>query len=243
MKYMDPESITETTRWKIVTDKETFEKLKADQAFWSIVALGRAVNALLFVHQALVAHEGDDSPAALRARYNSVLFSCAIFFESSSLVQGMGKHFSGMPEFRKLSTVVSGKDARRVLDSGISVLRNTAVFHFDAEEIGRQLQYLELPEPIFVSAMGRTNGQVYCELADLCAFRTLYGPSFPASDVALAQSDFTRVTSNLIVEFSNVAQELIVAFLDSKGWHGEVLPEATQKSSADDPEASQSSPK
>jgi hypothetical protein len=47
-------------------------------------------------------------------------------------------------------------------------LRNRLVFHFAIDEIGRQNELLELSEPIFVSAMGQTNGQVYYELADLC---------------------------------------------------------------------------
>lgn len=231
---MDPEGITETTRWKIVTDKDNFDKLKTEESFWSIVALGRAVNALFFVHQALVAHEGDDSPAAVRARYNSVLFSCAILFEALQLVQHIGKHFSTLPEFQKLSKLVNSKDARKIIDSTFAGLRNKLVFHFDPKEIGHQLGDLELPEPIFLSAMGQTNGQIYYELADLCAFRTLNGPSFPASDAALAESDFTRITSNLITDFSNVAQEFICACLESEGWHGETLPNTMQPALAVD---------
>lgn len=221
---MDPETITETTRWKIVTDKDNFDKLRTEESFWSIVALGRAVNALFFVHQALIAHEGDDSPAAVRARYNAVLFSSAILAEAFLLVRGLGKHFSRLPEFIDLSKLVNGKDARTIIESAFVTVRNKLVFHFDPEEIGRQLQDMELSEPVFLSAMGRTNEQVCYELADLCAFRTLYGPSFPAADAALVESDFTRVASTLIVDFTNVAQRLIVAFLNSKGWYREVLP-------------------
>jgi hypothetical protein len=227
---MDPESITETTRWKIVTDKDNFDKLKTEESFCSIVALGRAVNALFFVHQALVAHEGDDSPAAVRARYNSVLFSSAILAEAFLLVRGLGKHFSELPEFRTLSKLVNGRDARSIIESAFFTVRNKLVFHFDPEEIGRQLKDLELTEPIFISAMGQTNGQTYFELSDLCAFRTLNGPSFPASDAALAESDFTKIASNLITDFSNVAQELIIAFLETKRWFGAVIPNPVQQS-------------
>ncbi len=234
---MDPEGITETTRWRVVTNKDNFDKLKSVESFWSIVALGRAVNALFFVHQALVVHEDDNSPAAMRAKYNSVLFSCGILFESFVLVQRIGKYFSAVPEFRNLSALMNSKEARKILESDFSKLRNTLVFHFDPEEVGKQLEKLELSEPTFTSAQGRTNGQVYCELSDLCAFRTLYGPSFPGSDALLAESEFTRLASKLIVDFSNAAQDLIQASLSATGWHGELLPDASGEISATAPAA------
>lgn len=222
---MDPESITETTKWKIVTDKADFDNLKTKESFWCLVALGRAVNALFFVHQAIVAHEGDASPAAVRARHNSVLFSCGILFESLLLVQNIGKHFSDVPEFRTLSALMNSRDARKILDSDFSRLRNTLVFHFDPAEVGRQLEKLDLTEPIFTSAQGRTNGQIYCELSDICAFRTLYGPSNPGEDAHLAESEFTRLASKLIVDFSNLAQDFIQTSLSATGWFIEVLPD------------------
>jgi hypothetical protein len=225
---MNGSEITETTRWVIATDKSNFDELRTDEGFWSIVALARSVNTLFFVHQALVPHEGDASPAASRARYNSVLFSCAILAESLLLVRRIGKHFAPLPEFRRLSELVNGKAARKIIESAFFGLRNKLVFHFDPDEIGEQLRDLDLPSPIFLSAMGRTNGQTYYELADLCAFRTLYGPSFPTADAALAETEFTKISSNLIIDFSNLAQEVIVAYLSSKGWYKDVLSDASK---------------
>jgi hypothetical protein len=234
---MDPESLSDTTRWKIVTDKENFDKLKTKESFWSIVALGRAVNALFFVHQAIVAHEGDTSPAAVRASHNSVLFSCGILFESFRLVQNIGKYFSDVPEFKALSALMNSKEARKILESDFSKLRNTLVFHFDPAEAGRQLENLELTEPTFTSAQGKTNGQTYCELSDICAFRTLYGPTYPGSDTLLAESEFTRSAAWLIVDFSNLAQDLIQASLTATGWFVKVLPDASGEISSAAPAA------
>jgi hypothetical protein len=223
---MDPNQISPTTNWALVTGQANFDQIKGDGDFWSVVALGRAVNAILFVHQTLVAHEGDNSPAAVRARYNSVLFSCAILFEGHLLVQKMHKQFQKMPEFQKLSNLLNAKDARKILDSTLSSLRNRLVFHFDPDEVGKQLQNLKLTEPALISAMGEENGQIYYWLSDLCAFRTLNGPSFPESDAVLAESDFTATLSNLIIDFSNIAQEVIAAFVEDKGWYLKVLPNA-----------------
>jgi hypothetical protein len=90
---------TDMTRWKIVITKEQFDVLKKKEEFWALVALGRAVNELRFVQMPLLHHESDNSPAAMRARYNSLLFSCALFVESYLLVQKLNKHFGHMPEF------------------------------------------------------------------------------------------------------------------------------------------------
>jgi hypothetical protein len=223
---MDPEKISERTRWKIVTGKDNFLSLKNDEGFWTILALGRAVNALFFSHQALVAHEGDDSPAAVRARFNSVLFSCSILVESSPLVQALGKHFSHLPEFKKLSNLVNGKEARKIRQAALARLRNKLVFHFDPTEIGRQLSRLDFPEATFLSAMGKTNAQTYYEMSDLCALGTLYGASYPSSDALMAAAtEVTEAVSKLIVDFSNVAQEFIVAVLEVQGWYGEISEE------------------
>lgn len=145
-----------------------------------------------------------------------------MFFESHLLVQKMATHFRDLPEFRKLSELFNSKQARNILDKVISDVRNTVVFHFDPAEIGKQIQGLDPDEPVFLDAMGKTNGQVYCTLADLCAFRTLYGASFPESADLASTSAFTMTVSSLIVDFTNVAQELIVAVLNADGWYGEV---------------------
>jgi len=94
------------------------------------------------------------------------------------------------------------------------------VFHFDVDEVGRQLVQLELSDPIFVSAMGKSNGQVYYELADLCAVRTFSGP-LPQDEAAALAAVGKRMDaiSDLIVEFATQAETLIVEVLMNDGWH------------------------
>jgi hypothetical protein len=224
MKPMGSDVINESTRWKINTDRENFEKAKTDEAFWSVVALGRAVNALLFVNQALIDRKGDDSPAGVRAGFNQTFFAAALLFESRTLVRALGKHFSKVAEFQTLSSIINGTPARKFLDSDIARLRNKLVFHFDPLEIGRQLR--ELPpseETVFMSAMGRTNGQVHWELADLCALNSLYEGTWRGSDDPSALDETTRTLGALIKDFTNAAQYLIVKVLSDSGWYKEVL--------------------
>src|SRR5882724_10761467 len=95
------------TRWRIIIAKEKFDSLKRKEEFWGVVALGRAVNELRFVQMPLLHHQNDNSPAAMRATLNSLLFSCALFVESVSLVQGLNKYFGKMPEFQELAKVTN----------------------------------------------------------------------------------------------------------------------------------------
>jgi hypothetical protein len=216
---------TDTTRWKIVITKEKFDVLKKKEEFWALVALGRAVNELRFIQMPLLHHENDNSPAAMRARYNSLLFSCAIFVESYLLVQKLNKHFGHMPEFQDLAKVTSkSKAAQELLKDSLFDLRNRLVFHFAIDEIGKQLENLELSEPIFVSAMGKTNGQVYYELADLCAARAFSKP-LPEDDAAALAAIAKRAEaiSDLILEFATQAETLIVEILMNEGWQRDVV--------------------
>ena len=81
--------ITESTHWRVVVPAETFQQIKSNQEFCSLVGLARVVNALHFVHEPLMRVEGDDTPAGMRTRYNSLLFTCGLFAEATKAVQGM----------------------------------------------------------------------------------------------------------------------------------------------------------
>ncbi len=222
---MISEHISEMTRWNIVIKKEEFDALKTKECFWALVALGRAVNALRFVQMPLINHENDDSPAAMRARYNSLLFSSALFVESFLLVQRLNKHFWQMAEFQQLSSVTNkSKEAQDLINAGLFDLRNKLVFHFEIDEIGKQLALLKLSEPIFVSAMGQTNGQVYYELPDLCALSTFSGSLLRDDDTYLeAMKNRMKAVSDLITDFATEAEKLIVTVLTNEGWQGVVL--------------------
>ena len=100
---MESAEISETTRWKVVAARDHFERLRKQESFWGVVALGRAVNALRFVQMPLIANENDDSPAGARTRYNSLLFAFALLAESVLLVNKLGKYFGRLPKFRVLS--------------------------------------------------------------------------------------------------------------------------------------------
>lgn len=221
---MAPDAIQANARWKIRIDKSAFDKLKTEESFWSVVALSRVVNALRFVHSPLE-HYQNNSPCALRVRYNSFLFNCALLWEASLFVQQLGKHHRHLPEFQAMVSILNAKDARILLESNLSGLRNRLVFHFGIDEIGAQVANLEMDEPIFVSAMGASNKQVYYELADLCAISTFAGPAFDGNGIDWqAVEDLIAKTTDLTLQFLTTAELFIAAVLKNEGWGMVTIP-------------------
>jgi hypothetical protein len=212
-------------RWTITV--RDFAKVKKDPAFCSIVALARAVNALHFVHTPLLGNENDNTPAGMRTRYNSLLFTSALLAEASLLVPGMHKHFKGDQHFQKLAAVLNGKQARELISKNLFPVRNKLVFHFDAEEVRKQLADLQLQDPILLTAMGRMKVQTYHELADLAAVRTLFGPVIPGPEDKF--TPILRSLSEVAVDFLVAAEEFMVAALTKRGWvHKQIIEEGTE---------------
>jgi hypothetical protein len=210
--------------WRFVTDQEHFEKLKHAKSFAAIVALSRAISALRFVQNPLLMHEGKSSPAATRARLNSLFFSCSIYAESYLLIQRIKAHFYSCPSFQKLEDIsIKNPEAKKLLGSSITALRNKLVFHFDVDEIGRQLDQMGSDEPTFLNAMGETNDQVHYSLADLCVLQALHEPTLTKADETNPKDfeEFANELSSLIIGFTDAAEKFIVDQLNLMGWHRE----------------------
>jgi hypothetical protein len=214
----------ETDLWKLRIDEKEFDRIKKEERFWFLVTLARAVNTFRFVHSALEPVKDESTPSAMRIRYNSFLFNCALFAEVEILVGKLGQYSREVPTFLKLSRVTNSKDAQGLLKSSLRPLRNSLVFHFDPAETGEQLQTLHLSEPIFASAMGTTNGQTYYELADLCAMRTFCGSDFPEEGSMEALQDLIERTTNLTIDFLSAAEEFLADVLNRDGWEVEMNP-------------------
>jgi hypothetical protein len=87
--------------WVVEIDPAEFEKLNQQERFWQLVALARAVNALRFVHTALLRHEGqENSLDARRTSFNSFFFNCALLFEALLLVSRPGDFVNANPLLR-----------------------------------------------------------------------------------------------------------------------------------------------
>jgi hypothetical protein len=208
---MTDEFFRDDDLWKIGIEEERFKQLATDKSFAALVALSRAINMLRFVQMPLLAHEGDTSPAAARAGFNSLFFSCAIYAESYLLVQRIRAHFWKASSFQKLEAV-SIKNPK--------AQKNKLVFHLDVDEIGQQLRQMDATNPVFLDAMGESNAQVHYVLGDRCAWQTLHERSLLGATASESPTleELSNDISDRIIEFTDAAEEFIADALARSGW-------------------------
>jgi hypothetical protein len=216
MKNLPPTRVAKPgERWTVTVQKEKFDKLKSDPEFCSMLALGRAVNALHFVHTPLL-KDDDGSPRAARDRYNSLLFTCALFAEATLLVENIEKnYFKGHPAFQKILDVICSTEAK-TLRKKLFTLRNTLVFHFDADQVQDQVGTLELRNPILVTSLGTEKLNTHHELADLVALRSFFGRDFPGNLAKIRPA--LQSVSKLVVAFLVAAEDFMVVIFNERGW-------------------------
>lgn len=220
--------------WTIEIDKARFGKLKSDERFWQLVALSRAVNALRFVHVALLAHteEESDSLHATRTRFNSFFFTCALLYEALLLVERMCKHFREAPEFVPLHEILKDPIATELRNSNLNPLRNQLAFHFFEDEVGEQLNKSDV-NPRFVIGHGETNADVYYEIADVCALGAFSGLQLNQPEALEKFTKLAQTATDVAVRFVDAAETFIAKTLIADGWdlREQPNPEPAQPSS------------
>lgn len=160
----------EKDSWELRCSEERFEDLKNDERFWTILTLARALNALRFCQMAYFAMPDEDTPAAMRQRINSFVFTGAVLYEALEFAQTLGEYFHDLPEFRETwGTLFRDRELREFRETSLHRLRNTFVFHFDREIAPQALQGFRKAPYIFDSGQGATIGNAYYSLADLAS--------------------------------------------------------------------------
>lgn len=201
-------------RWTAFIRSDVFSHVSGDPEFCALVTFARAVNSIQFV-SAPILNAKDDSPRAVRDRYNSLLFSCALFAEVIPLVQGMQKYFRDHPAFKAVAKITNSDKARKVTKA-IYHVRNKLIFHFDASEVEQQMRTLTIDNPVFALGLGTMVVNTYHELADVIALRALFGPSFP--DSVKDYRPILQTVSQLSVSFAAAAETFIVTVLKERNW-------------------------
>ncbi len=102
--------------------------------------------------------------------------------------------------------------------TSLKPLRHKLAFHFDPQEVGRQLSQITRLEPVFASGTGKENLGVNYDLADLCAMGVLLGSDLNAEDATNKLISVLDRTSKLAVHFTNQSETFIVAKLEKSGW-------------------------
>lgn len=191
-----------------------FDDVKRKDDFCAIVTLARAINALYFVHSPLRVDDG--GPTAARNRYNAFLFACALLPEAARVVRNIGGFFKDHESYRKLASVVNSREARELLSDRLFAVRNKLVFHFDIDEVRRQLAELHTINMTFVLGMGSSKLNVYYQLPDLLAARTCTGP-LPPTEAKEVQRIIGAI-GDLVFRFLGAADEFLVDILMERGW-------------------------
>ena len=135
------------TNWQVTCDRATFEKCLKDKKFAHIVTLARAVNALYSTHALLLRAEKLDTPAGVRERINSYLFSSALLYEALQLIKKMNKDFSHDAVFQKgIKKLLKDSVAQTLERLHLKPSRHAAVFHFDPEAFAKTMAKAKLDE-------------------------------------------------------------------------------------------------
>ena len=210
--------------WICKLTRDQFIRLRGDESFHALLALGRLVNSLRFMHQALLDSQLDDSPPRIRQRVNSFMYTGALLFEGIQLSKrSIGKHFRSLDAFSGFKAIHGDPDAEELFRDQLRRLRNEAVFHFDTSSIASSLLVLNDEAVVFVRGSGFEQGNVYYELADTTALQLLTGTQ-QTRDAAVEHSRLmVRRVTDLSVRFVRSADELISSVLHLLGLEPETV--------------------
>jgi hypothetical protein len=211
--------------WEIYCDPETFARCVGDERFAHIVTLARAVNALRFVHVAMVHAGMGDAPEAKRARFNSYLFASAILYESLRLIKAMNKTFKDDTIFQNgLRLLLRDKIAQAVERIHLDRARNEAVFHFFPDRFASMLENTTSDKCTFVLGRGNANRDVYYSFADVVAGEILVGYAADSEEFYAQLGEAMANTRDLVVRFANEAERLIGHHLKQWGFVMATIP-------------------
>ena len=205
--------------WQMSCDQETFEKCRHDEKFPYIVALGRAVNTITFMHSAMKYPVNDNSPAAKRGRLNSYLFGSAIMYEALGLVRNMGKAFVDDELYQNGLRLILKEDIAKNIESAhLKPARHGAVFHFDADRFKETIDNQPPYECLFVSARGNSRMGTAYSYSDIVSAEILVG--FPAAGDKFEPvfADAVKQASALVTKFADQAEPLIASHLKHWGF-------------------------
>jgi hypothetical protein len=202
--------------WEVVCDRGTFEFQKLEPAFRSVVALSRVVNALRFSASALIDVEGDNSPAAVRQRINSFLYSGALLFEAFELVERTSNFLAKYSKYQATLGVLLADEKVADVRNKLAPLRNRGVFHFDQSFIPKRVS-VELDGWCrFGQGRGLSAGASYYDLSDRALLEACVGG--PAEEFKVRYDVLVRDTTTILIKFVDGADRLIESALLENGW-------------------------
>jgi hypothetical protein len=201
--------------WELGWWRREFRRLRKDPAFCAVITLTRAINMLRFVYGVVVSLPEEDTPETRRQGINAFLLASAVLVEIESLVNGLGKYFKDVPEYRDgLAVVIHSADFTKVV-SRLRDLRKWSAFHFDEQAAQKVLQTLDRDFERFLSARGMLNKGYHYDMGDMVALGVICEPGESHEAVGAWLSEFmglsATVTNRVLDAADNFVGSQVVA--------------------------------
>lgn len=208
----------EYKEWMVTFNRAILESSVKDKKFAYIVTLGRAVNAILFIHS-VDKDPTKDSPGIKRDRFNSYLFGSAVIFESLNLIECMISEFSGDEIFQNgLRAILNDETAKQIKKAHLKGARHQAVFHFDPKAFGDALKRTNFYDCPFVIARGESRQDLSYQLSDIVAAEILVGLPSNTEQFMPTLGNAMKRTSELVDKFIHHSELLIIHHLQRWGY-------------------------
>jgi hypothetical protein len=218
--------------WEVTCEGDDLKKAREDPRFPYIVTLARATNALNLATAILPHIEDFSSPVGARDSLNSFLFTCSILYEALRLTRKMNPAFVHDDSFQKgLGTLLNDHRAKRLGNSHWAAVRNRAVFHFDPTWFAKQLNNSIFDKCIFLRAEGKEKKTIYYSFSDEVAFELMLGIAVDSEGFMTRFLALAKDTTDLAIEFSNHAENLIAHTLHDWGFTLSEIPASIKSSS------------
>jgi hypothetical protein len=204
--------------WAAGWYRKRFRELVDMPAFHGVVTLARLTNMIRFVYSVMVRVEGV-GPESRRQRTNSFYFAGAIMVEAEKTIHGVGRYFSGEPDYIDLVKSVHTETFTKVV-SRFREFRNRAAFHVNQEDVDRSLERIAGRKKDFypfLTAYGRVSKDMYYDLADEAAMELILGED----DYGEWLKEWFGLSAKAIHDLFDALEEFIGERV--KGWNPQLV--------------------
>ena len=207
-----------TKTWKLSCSSTLFNSLKQDDKFKSILNLARICNSLVFCNTCILKFKNKYNPSGYRQVINSFLFASAVLYEGFIVADNLGKYFNTHKAFRKgFAILLKNKKLKQFRQNILCKMRDKFVFHFDESVVAESLKKYTSPSYTFMVGRGSKNSEIYYILADEISLNYIL-KDISSSSQKKELEKILKTTVDLIVKFTDAANQLICEVLLEMGW-------------------------
>jgi hypothetical protein len=222
--------ITADQQYKIVINKEGFDKLRHNPEFIQILNLSRVSNSLSFCYQSIIDAGQSETPAKRRHLYYASTFANAVLFEGLTCAKKLEDYFFDRKTYTEgLGVLLNDPITREIMEKGsrFDKIRNRVTFHFNPTIFEDVLTWAEFDSYIFGMGQGPHNGGFFFTLPEDLALNFIVGGKHEDDEGKEIYNKMQADIVSVMVRFFNAAQDLISEFLVDKGWTVELVAQTT----------------